>query len=52
MEMLSKAAVETMVKLIHDRIASQVLEATGKLQDRPNGKCLLYVFMWDLTSTY
>lgn len=39
MEMLSKAAVDTMVKLIHDRIA--VLEATAKLPDRPNGKCLL-----------
>ncbi|KTG22747.1 hypothetical protein cypCar_00017770 [Cyprinus carpio] len=32
MEMLSKATVETMVKLIHDRISAQVLDAAAKSQ--------------------
>lgn len=44
MELLSKATVETMVKLIHDRISAQVLEATAKShlskQDKLNGTSL------------
>ncbi|XP_056302458.1 zinc finger protein 345 [Danio aesculapii] len=32
MELLSKATVETMVKLIHDRISAQVLKVTAKSQ--------------------
>jgi len=44
MELLSKATIETMVKLIHDRISAQVLEATAKSQlsklDKQNGMSL------------
>ncbi len=44
MELLSKATVETMVKLIHDRISAQVLDATAKSrlskQDELNGTSL------------
>lgn len=44
MELLSKATIETMVKLIHDRISAQVLEATAKTRmskDKLNGMSLL-----------